>query len=253
MGTLSLGADAFLHSLIRSPGIRLSTLGSHSPGPQEVPLVIRSSVDPDRSLLASEALVSGPSRSDGGQSCGSSFMSRSAQTASLPSSSSQDPQAVSSCLETLQRFARAEGFSACVAAQVGFVRRCSSWMNYQIKWSIYSRWCRSEGHTISRPSLPKVADFLFWLRRSKNLSVSSILGYHSMLSAVVRFKLPGISSDPVLRDLIHSFKMKAPPCPVRPPAWVLWLFNFPVGSFESKTRRSWGARVSEIGVLDPIS
>ena len=82
---------------------------------------MRRSDDLDSSLLASEALVSGPSRSGGGQSCGSSFISISAQTASLPSSSSRDPQAVPSCLETLQQFARAEGFSSRVAAQVGLL------------------------------------------------------------------------------------------------------------------------------------
>ena len=69
----------------------------------------------------------------------------------------------------LQQFARAEVFSARVAAQVGFARRCSSWTNYQIKWSVYHRWCHSKGHSISRPSMSKVADFLFWLCRSKNL------------------------------------------------------------------------------------
>ena len=42
-----------------------------------------------------------------------------------------------------------------------------------------------------------------------------------MLSGVFRFKLPGILSDPVLRDLIRSFKMEAPPRPVWPPSWDL--------------------------------
>ena len=116
---------------------------------------------------------------------------------------------------------RAEGFSSRVAVQVGLARHRPSYNIYQLKWSVYRRWCCSESHSISRPSLPKVADFLFWLRRSKNLSISSILGYHPMLSAVFRFKLLGISSDPVLRDLIRSFMVEAPPRPVRPPSWDL--------------------------------
>ena len=38
-----------------------------------------------------------------------------------------------------------------------------------------------------------------------------------MLSAVFRFHLPSLSSDPVLRDLLRSFKR----CILRPPAWDL--------------------------------
>ena len=77
------------------------------------------------------------------------------------------------------------------------------------------------GHSVSRPSLPKVADFLLWLRRSKGLSVSSILGYRSMLSAIFLSILPAISSDPVIKDHLRSLKVEAPPRPLRPPAWDL--------------------------------
>ena len=53
-------------------------------------------------------------------------MSGSSQPASLPSLSSGDPQAVSSCLETIQRFARAEGFSTHLATPVAYACRSSS-------------------------------------------------------------------------------------------------------------------------------
>ena len=109
------------------------------------------------------------------------FVKRSSQTAALPLSSSRDPQALSSCLATVQRFARAEGFSSSVASQIGFAQRASFRTNYQVKWSVYRQWCRSEGHSISRPTLPKIADFLFWLRRTRKLSVRCFRR-HSVLS-----------------------------------------------------------------------
>ena len=71
---------------------------------------------------------------------------------------------------------------------------------------MYRKWCTSEGHSISRPSLSKIADFLFWLRRSKHLSVSAVRGYRSMLSAVFRAVLPEISTSPVRHDLLCSFR-----------------------------------------------
>ena len=126
-------------------------------------------------------------------------------------------------MERLQQFARAEGFSSRVAAQVGLAHRPSSRTNYQLKWSVYRDWCCSESHSISHPSLPKVADFLFWLCQLRGLSVSSILSYRSMLAAVFHFRLPTLSADPVLRDLIRSFKLETPSRPVCPPAWDLSL------------------------------
>ena len=42
-----------------------------------------------------------------------------------------------------------------------------------------------------------------------------------MLSAVFRFKVPEISTSPVLHDLVWSFKVEVPVHSVRPPAWDL--------------------------------
>ena len=44
-----------------------------------------------------------------------------------------------------------------------------------------------------------------------------------MLSAVFRFQLPSLSSNPVLRDLLRSFALESAPRQLRPPAWDLTL------------------------------
>ena len=133
------------------------------------------------------------------------------------------PQATASCLETLRRFTRAAGFSSSVAPQASLSRRPSSRKAYQLKWQVYCSWCHSHGHSVSRPSLSKVADFLCWLRSSKYLSVSSIRGYRSMLSAVFRLHLPSLSTHPVLLDLLRSFCLESGERQLRPPAWDLSL------------------------------
>ena len=135
-----------------------------------------------------------------------------------------------------------------VATQIGFVRRSPSCSNYQVKWSVYRQWCRAQGHSVSRPTLPNVADFLFWLHRSRKLSVSSILGYRSMISSVFRFKIPEISSPPVITDLIRPFKVKAPARPVHPPAWDLdvvlrYLISFTFEPLSSTPLRSLAKKV----------
>ena len=146
------------------------------------------------SVLAAEALVSGPPPAVAGPSSGPSRPSRPPVPASVSSALPGSPQATALCLETLRRFTRAAGFSSAVASQASLARRQSSRTNYQLKWSVYRSWCHSHGHSVSRPTLSKFADFLCWLRSSRGLSVFSIKGYHSMLSAVFRFHLPALSS-----------------------------------------------------------
>ena len=202
-------------------GVCLSTLVTHSGGSQEAPLVVWSPSYHHSSVLASEAVVSRSFGSGGGRSGGSSSVSRSASSAPLSSTPSGGVRAGSSCLETIQRFAQARGFSKHVARQSALARRASSCAGYQARWSIYRQWCHSHGHSVSRPTLPKIADFLFWLRKSKKLSVSAVHGYRSMLSAVFRTVLPEISTSSVLQDILRSFKVEAPCRAIRPPEWDL--------------------------------
>ena len=51
-------------------------------------------------------------------------------------------------------------------------------------------------------------------------SISAVMGYRSMLSSVFSFKLPEISSSPVLQDL-RSFMVETPSRVVQPPFWDL--------------------------------
>ena len=202
-------------------GVCLSSLVPHSSGSEEAPVVLWGPADHHSSVLAPEAVVFGSSRSGGRRSGRSSAVQVSSASAPLPSFSSGGVQAVPSCLETIKRFTRAGGFSKHVAQQVSLARRPSSRAGYQSKWLVFRQWCRSKGHSISRPSLAKIADFLFWLRRSRRLSVSAVMGYRSMLSAVFKSILPEISSSPVLHDLLRSFQVEAPVREVHPPSWDL--------------------------------
>ena len=103
----------------------------------------------------------------------------------------------------------------------GFLGAPSIFARHQLKWTVYWSWCHSRGHSVSRPTLSKVADFLCWLRSARGLSVSSFRGYRSMLSAVFRFHHLSLFSDPVLRDLLRSFSLYSAERLLRPPAWNL--------------------------------
>ena len=176
---------------------------------------------PSGSTLGPAPLVLGPAPAFAGSPSGPTVPSRPLALASVSSSLPGSPSAQASCLATLQQFTRAAGFSSAVAEQSSLARRPSSRAVYQVRWSIYRGWCHSNGHSVSRPTLAKVADFLYWLRYTRGLSVSSLRGYHSVLSAVFRFHLPSLSSDPAIRDLLRSFRLSSAERVLRPPAWDL--------------------------------
>ena len=199
----------------------LSSLCSDPCDSEKAPLVLWGPADDHSSLLAPEAVVSGASGVNGGRSSGTASGQGPVEPASCPSTTSGSVKASSSCLETIQRFVRSRGFSRHVAKQMALARRPSSRAGYQAKWTIYRWWCTSEGHSISRPSLPKIANFLFWLRRSKKLSVSAVMGYRSILSAVFRSVLPEISTSSVLHDLLRSFRVEVPARSITLPSWDL--------------------------------
>ena len=78
-----------------------------------------------------------------------------------------------------------------------------------------------EVHSISLPSIPKIADFLLSLRKERHLACPAIAWYRSMLSAMFTFTLPKISSNLVLKDFLLSFYLKHPMIPVTAPPWDL--------------------------------
>ena len=197
----------------RSAGLRLSSICHHSKSPREAPGISGDGAHPSGSVLGAAPLVSGSPPAVAGPSGHPSGSSRPPAPASISAPLPGSLQATTSCLETLRRFTRAAGFSSAVVEQSSLARRPSSRAAYQLRWSVYRSWCHSHGHSVSRPSLAKVADFLTWLRSSRRLG--------SMLSAVFRFHLPSLSSDPVLQDLLRSFKLSSAERVLRPPAWDL--------------------------------
>ena len=205
----------------RPSGLRVPSGGCNSACSREALGLQGDGTHSRGSPLGSAPLVLGPGPAFAGSSSDPTVPSRPLALASVSSSLPRSPSAQASCLATLQQFTRAAGFSSAVAEQSSLARRPSSRAVYQVSWSIYRGWCHSNGHSVSRPTLAKVADFLYWLRYTRGLSVSSLRRYRSVLSAVFRFHLPSLSSDPVIRDLLRSFQLSSAERVLRPPAWDL--------------------------------
>ena len=214
------GSDVSRHGRVspvlgRSSGLRVPSGGHPSACSCVAP-----GLHGDRAHPGPSALGSPPCSSFRWLQC-SSGPSRPLALASVSSSFPGSHLAQASCLAPLQRFPRASGFCSAVAEQSSLARRPSSRTVYQVRWSISREWYHNIGHSVSRPTLAKVADFLYWLRYTRGLSVSSLSGYRSVLSAVFRFPLPSLSSDPVIRDLLRSFRLSSAERVLHPPDWDL--------------------------------
>ena len=199
-------------------GVCLPSLRHDRSGPGEGEVLSGSGADAHSSTLAPASVVSGAADSAPSSSSISMGSSASATRQKIPS---KPVHASSSCVETLRRFARASGFSCSVARRLGQARRQSSVADYQSKWLTYWRWCTDKGHSVSQPSVSKVADFLVWLWEDQGLSLSSVKAHRSMLSSVFQFKLPVLGEDRVLHDLVRSFAIERPRRPQVPPSWDL--------------------------------
>ena len=174
----------------RHASLRLPIICAGQGSPQQGSFVSESYVNPGGSLVATKGVVPGPSESRDCSSGVASIPSRFAPPTTLPTASSSAPRALTSCVETVQRFARELVVSRAVARQLAQCHRPSSQRLYQHCWQCYREWCVTNGHTISSTSIPKVADFLVFLRKLKHLVVFSVKGFRSMLSSVFKFHLP---------------------------------------------------------------
>ena len=197
-------------------GVCLPSVRHDQSGPGEGEGLLESGAHTHSSFLAPTSVVSGTA-----DSVPSSVSVGPPAAATRQEVSPEPVHASSPCVETLRRFARASGFSRSVARRLGQTRRQSSVANYQSKWLTYRRWCADKGHSVSHPSISKVADYLVWLWEDQGLSLSSVKAHRSMLSSVFRFKLPALGEERVLHDLLRSFAIERPRRPQAPPSWDL--------------------------------
>ena len=147
----------------RPPGLCLPTLRLDPSGSGQGPAITGSGAYSGSSLLGSTSLVSRPAGAYGGGSVLPSKKEGSTQTAVFPPLPPEPPRASADCVSFVERSACHFGFSKAVVHQLTHCRRRSTRVDYQTKWTVYRKWCHRHGHSVSRPTIAKVADFLLYL------------------------------------------------------------------------------------------
>ena len=126
-------------------------------------------------------------------------------------------------LEIVRRRKEAEGFSEGVATRMAQAQRKSSRVVYESKWQAFRAWCDERGVDSLNPSLAEVSEFLNSLF-AKGLSVSTIRGYRSAISATVISKEGiNVGQDASISLLLRNFSINRPVQAKRAPLWNLAL------------------------------
>ena len=207
-------------SLWAPPGECLPSHSHHNGSSSQTESLSHLRSHPDRPLLASKRMVSSSTGPSIRHSNRTTLMSRSAATTAFPSVLRQSPFASSDCVAPLKRFASQAGFSETAAGHLALCRR-NSRLNCQARGGKFRKWCRVFHHRSSKPSIPKIAEFLTFLFTTEKAAVSTIKDYRAMLSSVFKFCLQEISSSPILKDLVRSFEISAPRPLHHSPPWDL--------------------------------
>ncbi|XP_064104939.1 uncharacterized protein LOC135214501 [Macrobrachium nipponense] len=252
--------------LVRPRCLRLSPLQNVRSGVKKICGIKRDETNSHCSLLAVSRLVHRGTGMDSGLPKISSTQERSSQTTPFREVPSKPPRSLSDCLSTIERLFRARGFSSKASKAIARARRSSTIRVYQSKWDVFRRWCKKNKLSSSDTSVTNIADFLIFLREESKLSVSTIKGYRSMLSAVFRNRGLRIAEDKDLHNLIRSFETSKT-FSLRTPNWNLDVvlrflsssrFEPPLNaSFRDLTRKcifllslATAKRISEIHALD---
>ena len=145
----------------RPSGLRLSPLQVAPSGHCQGQAIAGVGTHLNSSILDATHLVSRPAAASGRGSGLPSTAEGFTQTSALHRFHQNLP-VLRLIVSLVERSARHFGFSTALALQLAHCRRASTHVNYQAKWTVYRAWSRRHGHSISRPSVPKVASFLLY-------------------------------------------------------------------------------------------
>ena len=138
-----------------------------------------------------------------------------------PSQKSDQPK--SSCMAPRATAIKEQGFSEAVAARIEAPQRRSTRSVYEVRWTIFTKWCVTNQVDFRAPPVKSVADFLLYLFEVKNLQPSTIDGYRSAIADKLGNTTVNISKEDNLTRLLDSFHRDRPKGRRGIPSWNLSL------------------------------
>ena len=197
--------------------ICVSTVPSYSScDKQSTVIPVQDSID--STSMARQTMVSRAPRSVGVTTGISASNSKPASSAKRQDSASKPGPSTASRLGIVKQSLRDRQFSS----DVSKARRESTVKVYDAKWQIFRDWADQRKIDPIQATPQIVADFLTFLFSVKKCQVSTIKGYRSTISNILKYKTGyDFGSHPVLSELIKSFVKQRPVDRPLAPKWDL--------------------------------
>ena len=127
------------------------------------------------------------------------------------------------CLAPRATAIKEQGFSEAVATRIEAPQSGSTRSVYEVKWTIFTKWCLSNQVDFRSPPLKAIADFLLHLFQDRKLQPSTIDGYRSAIADKLGNSTINVSKDENLTRLLDSFHRDRPKGRRGIPSWNLSL------------------------------
>ena len=123
-------------------------------------------------------------------------------------------------LNIVRKSIRDTNFSEKVTQHSSKARRNSTRKAYDLKWNLFSRWCRIRVINPVMASSGNVEDFLLHMIQEKKRQVSTVKGYISTISNTLKFdSVQSVGSDPIISELIKYIELERPVQRSLAPKW----------------------------------
>ena len=118
-----------------------------------------------------------------------------------------------------------KGYSERVITRLETARAASARKQYKSRWTYFEAWAADNQIDPTNPSLPVLANFLEHVFKERNVAMRTVWNYKAAIAhcwkAINGYEVP--EDDPVIADLIKSFKRERPIPIKHVPQWDLRL------------------------------
>ena len=181
---------------------------------------------PDCPGMAQHALVLGPSDHVQSGPSEPAQPSQPVNTAVQSDPSQKSDKSNSPCMAPRASAIKEQGFSEAVVARIEAPERGSTRSVYDVKWTIFTKWCITNQVDFRAPPVKLVADFLMYLFEDRKIQPSTIDGYRSAIADKLGNSTLNISKDENLTRLLDSFHRDRPKVEgVSLPGTYLWSYT----------------------------
>ena len=142
----------------------------------------------DSAGLGQTTLVRRPSGSSDRHSHRASLLGEDAETTKEGCVPPQSQDLSVSCVEVIARCNEEKGFSKQISLRMARAQKDSTLNVYQGKWNMFVKWCTEQDIDPFQVDAPIVAEFLCYLNDVKHLAASTIEGYRTAISRVIKAK-----------------------------------------------------------------